>query len=185
VTAQPVLTTARLVLRPFAMSDAADVQRLAGDPGVAATTLNIPHPYEDGTAEKWIATHAGRFEQGLEVVYAITLDGALVGAVGLVLERVHRRAEMGYWIGVPYWNRGIATEAGAALRDYGFETLELNKIVARHVPRNPSSGRVMQKLGMSLEGHQREHVMKRGRFEDLLEYAILRSEWQARVRPGS
>jgi [ribosomal protein S5]-alanine N-acetyltransferase len=180
VTAQPTLHAARLVLRPFAWSDARDVQRLAGAPEVAATTLNIPHPYEDGMAEAWIATHAPKFEQG--VVFAITLDGALVGAAGLVIEPPHRRAELGYWIGVPYWNRGIATEAAAALLDWGFGTLGLHKVVARHLPRNPASGRVMHKLGMTLEGRQREHVWKRDRFEDLLEYAILASEWRGSRR---
>jgi cyanase len=55
MSSQPRLTTARLVLRPFTLSDAADVQRLAGDRSVADTTLRIPHPYLDGTAEEWIA----------------------------------------------------------------------------------------------------------------------------------
>lgn len=177
---QPTLATARLVLRPFAMGDAADVQRFAGDPLVAATTLNIPHPYADGMAEKWISGHAENFRREREIVWAITLDGALVGAAGLVLEKAHLRAELGYWIAVPHWNRGLATEAAQAVLAHAFGALGLNKVVARHLPRNPSSGRVMLKLGMTLEGRQREHVRKGGQFEDLLEYAILRSEWQAR-----
>lgn len=184
MTAPPTLRTARLVLRPFAIGDAADVQRLAGDPRVAATTLNIPHPYEDGMAETWIAGHAPGWEAGREVVFAITLDGALAGAVGLVIERAHRRAELGYWIGVPFWNRGLATEAARAVLDWAFESLALHKVLARHVPANPASGRVMEKLGMAREGLQRQHVWKRDRFEDLVEYAILRPEWEARRTAG-
>ena len=60
----PTLHTQRLILRPFEMADARDVQRLAGDHAIADTTLNIPHPYEDGMAEQWIATHQPQFEAG-------------------------------------------------------------------------------------------------------------------------
>ena len=78
---QPTLTTARLHLRPFRLSDAADVQRVAGDREIAATTLMVPHPYEDGLAEKWIATHAELYERGTQVNFAICLDksGQFVG----------------------------------------------------------------------------------------------------------
>lgn len=180
----PTLRTARLVLRPFTVADAPDVQRLAGAPEVAATTLNIPHPYADGMAEKWIGAHTAACAEGREAVFAVTLDGALAGAVGLVLERAHRRAEMGWWIGVPYWRRGLATEAARAALDWGFESLGLHKVLARHVPENPASERVMEKLGMTREGVQRQHVLKNGRFRDLVAWAILRPEWEARRTAG-
>ena len=61
---RPTLHTQRLILRPFEIADARDVQRLAGDRAIADTTLNIPHPYEDGMAEQWIATHQPQFEAG-------------------------------------------------------------------------------------------------------------------------
>ncbi|MCL4505625.1 MAG: GNAT family N-acetyltransferase [Chloroflexi bacterium] len=179
---QPTLVTARLMLRPFAMADALAVQRLAGAPEVADTTLNIPHPYPDGAAEQWIATHAGRFESGEAVAYAIVLRDAaqLCGAISLHITPRFQHAEMGYWMGVPYWNHGYTTEAAAALLAYGFETLNLHRIFARHLTRNPASGRVMQKIGMTFEGIQREHVLNNGRFEDLAGYGILRGEWKGR-----
>ena len=175
---QPSLQTVRLLLRPFALSDAADVQRLAGASEVADMTLNVPHPYEDGLAEQWIGGHSERFASGSFVTYAITLqeDKALIGAVGLTITPVDRRAELGYWLGVPYWNRGYMTEAAQALVGYGFTELGLNKITASHFARNPASGRVMQKLGMSQEGVLRQHVRKSGSFEDLVLYGLLAEE---------
>jgi ribosomal-protein-alanine N-acetyltransferase len=170
----PTLRTARLVLRPFAMADAPAVQRLAGASEVASTTLNIPHPYEDGMAEVWIASHASAFTRNELAVFAIGLpDHALIGAISLRLEPLHRRAELGYWVGVPFWSHGYATEAAQATLAYGFQALGLNRIHATHLRRNPASGRVMEKIGMRYEGTHRQHVWKDGRFEDLVRYAIL------------
>ena len=174
---QPVLRTGRLVLRPFTAADAPEVQRLAGAAAVADTTLTIPHPYEDGMAEAWIALHAPAFARRENVVFAITEpEGRLLGAINLRLELPHRRAEIGYWVGQPYWGRGIATDALKAVIRYGFEALELNRIYARHLTRNPPSGRVMVKAGMQREGAQRQHFLKQGRFEDVECYAILRED---------
>jgi ribosomal-protein-alanine N-acetyltransferase len=72
----PRIKTERLLLRPFLLTDAPDVQRLAGDRDIASTTGSIPHPYDDGIAEQWIATHQRRFEQGTWLDLAITRDAA-------------------------------------------------------------------------------------------------------------
>lgn len=173
----PILRTARLVLRPFVLADAPVVQRLAGDENVASTTLNIPHPYEDGMAERWIERQTREWEAQTSLVLAVTTgDDGLVGAVSLALTPAHGRAELGYWIGVPFWNRGYATEAAAALVAYGFDELGLNRVLARHITRNPASGRVISKLGMRPEGVMREHIMKGDEPEDIAIYAILRSD---------
>jgi ribosomal-protein-alanine N-acetyltransferase len=174
----PTLQTARLILRPFQLSDAADVQRLAGAPEVASTTLNIPHPYKDGMAEEWIARHQEQFDNGQMVHFAVTLkpQGTLTGAVGLEINARHERAEMGYWIGVPYWGNGYCTEAARAVLRYGFEVLKLHRIFASHFPRNPPSGRVMEKIGMKQEGLLRGHVKKQDRFEDYVVYGLLRED---------
>src|SRR5215212_1807613 len=131
----PTLPTSRLLLRPFAPADARDVQRLAGEHAVASTTLNIPHPYEDGMAEAWIATHPVAFDEGVWATFAITArdGGTLLGAAGLTIRARHARAEMGYWVGRPYWGRGYATEAAGALLAYGFDALDLNRVQATHL----------------------------------------------------
>ena len=179
MTEQPVLTTPRLVLRPFVFDDALGVQLLAGAREVADTTLHIPHPYPAGAAAQWIATHPITWEAGTGVTYAITdaLSGVLMGAVGLTITPAHARGELGYWLGVPYWRRGYCTEAATAVVDFGFTRLGLHRIQARYLTRNPPSGRVMQKLGMRSEGVHRHAVRKDDRFEDLEIYAILADEW--------
>lgn len=176
---RPTLETERLILRPFRLSDAGDVQRLAGAAEISATTLDIPHPYPRGAAEEWIRSHRPTFEEGLGVHFAITLreTETLVGAIGLLITPRHNRAELGYWIGVPYWNNGYATEAVRAVVAYGFRVLGLHRICANHFPRNPASGRVMQKAGMTLEGTLRQHVKKGTAYEDLVTYGLLRDEF--------
>jgi len=184
---QPTLVTDRLLLRPFDFADAPEVQRLAGDYEVASRSLAIPYPYADGVAEAWIATHRPGFEKGLHVLYAVTRlrEEDLVGAAGLVeINRRHGRAELGYWVGRPYWDRGYATEAARAVIEYGFLVLKLHRIYAMHFSRNPASGRVMEKCGMVHEAHLREHGQKWGVFEDVDVWGILHDEWRQR-RTGS
>ena len=174
----PTLRTERLVLRAFKLSDAPDVQRMAGAIEIASPTINIPHPYEDGMAELWISSHRGASERGELVPLAVTLsvDGTLVGAISLTLHQNHERAELGFWIGVPYWGQGYCTEAARAMMSYGFDVLGLHRIHSSHFARNPASGRVMQKLGMTREGCLRHHVKKWGAFEDVVVYGLLREE---------
>jgi [ribosomal protein S5]-alanine N-acetyltransferase len=179
---QPTLQTQRLILRPFELADASDVQRLAGDKAIAATMLAVPHPYEDGVAEQWISTHAEAFAAGQFVHFAIVIreQNLLCGSISLGLNHPDAHAVLGYWIGVPYWNRGYATEAAQAVIEYGLEVLHLHRIHARHLKINPASGRVLQKVGMVYEGCQREHIRKWGQFHDVENYGLLASEWRAK-----
>lgn len=176
---RPTIKTERLLLRPFELSDAKDVQRLAGDRAIADTTLNIPHPYDDGMAEEWIATHQPKFEAGELSNFAIVLkaSGKLIGAIGLKICPRFARAELGYWIGRPYWKNGYCTEACRAVLQYGFSVLKLNRIHASHFSRNPASGRILQKIGMVHEGRVRQHAKKWDKFEDLELYGLLKEKW--------
>lgn len=175
----PCIETPRLWLRPFAPADARAVQLLAGAREIADTTAVIPHPYPDGAAEAWIATHRAAWEQHQQLTLAITLktDATLVGAVGFTFSEEHDRAELGYWIGVPFWRNGFATEAASALVDFGFRVLGLQRVQAQHFARNPPSGHVLLKLGMKREGLALRAFKKNGRYEDLVGYGILRRDW--------
>src|SRR6202171_2839602 len=110
---QPTLTTERLTLRPFIADDAFDVERLAGMGEIADTTLNIPHPYPHGGAAEWQKAEEPAWNDGSSATFAIAAkdSGGLVGAISLMIKPEHRRAELGYWIALKYWNRGYATEA--------------------------------------------------------------------------
>ena len=147
---QPVLKSERLRLRNFELQDSSQVQKLAGNINVAKTTLNIPHPYNDGMAEEWIKSHKVLWESRAQLIYAITkLDTKqLVGAVSLV-GISGDQAELGYWIGEPYWNKGYCTEAARALVTFSFSKLGLNTLFAEHLASNPASGKVMKNIGMS------------------------------------
>lgn len=133
-------------------------------------------------AEDWIGGHERAFENEASATFAIVLRdlNELTGAIGLIPEWQFNKAEIGYWVGKPYWNQGYATEAASAMLEYGFERIRLNKIVARHLVRNPSSGRVMEKLGMSLEGTLAEDIVKWGKYEDMRRYGIIRNDWSIR-----
>lgn len=176
---QPTLETSRLVLRPFRLDDAASVQQLAGEREVADATSKIPHPYEDGMAEKWIATHEPAFEEETLATFALTLRDSeeLIGTCALTLDRSLDEGELGYWIGKPFWNQGYATEASRAITAFGFDALGLNRVYARHLARNPSSGRVMEKIGMLQEGTTRQGTVMWDKYEDVVTYGILRDDW--------
>ena len=176
---QPNLHSERLILRPFALSDAKLVQHLAGNVKIAETTLNIPHPYENGMAEAWIGTHRESFKEGKGVTYAIVNKSTndLIGAIGLMINPTHKKAELGYWIGVPYWGKGYCTEASRVLIGYGFNELNLNKIYAKALVTNTASWTVMEKVGMLYEGTLRQEVIKNDLAYDLKTYAILKDEY--------
>ena len=173
---RPTLRTERLVLRPFTLDDAPAVQQLAGAYEVALNTLMIPHPYPEGAAAQWIGMHQADWDEDRLVHFAID-DGQVAGAMGLVLKG-DGIAEIGYWIGVPFWGRGYASEAALEVMRYGFEELGLHRIFAQHFTRNPASGRVLQKIGMVYEGLLRHHLKKWDEYVDVTCYGALREEWK-------
>ena len=142
----PVIRTQRLILRPLIQADAARVAELAGDWDVARMTARVPYPYTLIDADHWIRSIGdGEYVRGIE------FDGQLVGACGYVVDS-SGAAEIGYWIGKPYWGRGIATEAGRAIVAYCLRAEGFKRLVCCHFTDNPASGRVIRKLGFRLIG---------------------------------
>jgi RimJ/RimL family protein N-acetyltransferase len=176
----PELRTDRLILRELALEDAPSLQRLAGEWEVARMMLFIPHPYEDGMAEEWIATCRPAYEAGERTTWAVALreKGTLIGSITLHLHPLHDNAELGYWIGKPYWGCGYATEAAEEAVRYGFEELGLHRIHSSHFGSNHASGKVMRKVGMSREGTRPEHYKKWEAYEDRVDYGLLARDWR-------
>jgi len=158
------------------VGDATRVQRLAGEREVAEMTGLIPHPYPDGAAEEFIAMQGRDWATGKEYSYAIAAsDEALVGVVSLRPAAIERE-NLGYWIGRPYWGRGYASAALRAMIALGFGLLDVEKLTASHLARNPASGRVMEKCGMRpLETGERDH---RGAIEAFCVRGITRDDWE-------
>ena len=177
----PVLSTERLVLRAFTPADIPTLVDLAGAWEIARTTT-IPHPYSEEIARQWVAMHGEAFEQRRAVTWAITRrdKGDLMGAIELRFLKQHHVAELGYWVGVPYWGQGYTTEAARAVLAYGFGKAGLYRIQAQHFHTNPASGRVMQKIGMTYEGTRRAAVFRWEQYHDMLMYAILKPEYERR-----
>ena len=144
----PVLETKRLALRAARLEDAKAVAALANDRRIAENTARIPYPYKLADAEQFIA---GANKKG-EAAYLITLrDGTIVGACGLMFH-YDDTPEIGYWLGVPYWNKGYATEALHALIDYAFTDLAHDAVQAGARVTNPASRRVLEKCGFQWTG---------------------------------
>lgn len=172
------LLTPRLKLRRFVASDADVAQQLLNDRELASNTRSIPYPYPEGAAAEWIELQQANWEAGKASVFAICdLESSqLIGAIGLEIAQSDHHAELGYWIGREFRNRGICSEAGKAVLRHGFEHLGLHRIHANFMTRNPASGRVMEKIGMRREGLLRGHARKWGVFEDIIVYGVLASD---------
>ncbi|WP_072397652.1 GNAT family N-acetyltransferase [Hyphomicrobium sp. CS1GBMeth3] len=143
---QKPIKTRRLVLRALKDSDVPQLTRLAGDWDVARMTARIPYPYSEAMAREWLASLAPG-----EFVRAVTFGGTLVGAVGYV-PNDDGSAEIGYWIGRPWWGRGFASEAARALVRYCFTTAGFKRLTCCHFEDNLASARVVRKLGFRAKG---------------------------------
>lgn len=166
------IETERLILRPFQLTDSKRVTELAGEKIIADMTSNIPYPYELDMAEYWIGTHSRRMAESNGAIYAITLKGddTIIGAVSI--PKIEKGfGSLGYWLGIPYWGRGIAFEASYALIDYCKRHHELRELEVIHLAENKRSKSVIDKLGVTYietkmflsKGEERETCIYRSR----------------------
>src|SRR5499433_525154 len=140
----PVLATERLILRAPCFEDAKAIATLANDRRIAENTLRIPHPYGLADAQSFITTAN---TTGGEIVFLIARRGdAVIGACGIA-QLGEEPPEIGYWLGVPFWGRGYATEAARAVIDYTFAKLGYEELSSGARVSNPASRRVLEKCG--------------------------------------
>lgn len=179
----PTILTPRLRLRACREADLPRLAELAGATEIYRTTLRIPNPYHMEHARQFMQFQREAWDKGQAIMLSVALreTDEFMGGVGLEINRPMDRAELGFWIGVPYWNKGYITEAAGALLAFGFEHLKLNRIWAGHFSGNDASGRVQQKLGMKYEGVLRQALKKDGQYRDDVIYAVLREDFRPRV----
>lgn len=139
-----------LQLLSISLKEAPLVQKYAGNKKIADTTASIPNPYPDGAAEAFIRDALQKREILMAYVFAIYRDDEFVGVCSLFnIDWKSETAEIGYWIGVPFWGNGLAT-GGVTLLIEEARLLGLKKLVGKALQRNPSSRRVMEKNGFRL-----------------------------------
>ena len=165
-------------IRPLEASDIEPIQQLAGAAEIAENTF-VPHPYPPEAASEFVKLCQERWTLDEAYTFAI-IDRAIegfVGTIGIHLNATHNCADVGYWIGKPFWRRGLATAALRLIIQFGFDKLQLNRIEAGHFSENAASGRVMEKANMRYEGIRRQSALHRSSYKDVVYFAILREDY--------
>ncbi len=174
----PVLSTERLILRPVRYSDAASMFEYSQDEEVSRYVLWDPHRSVLDSYES-IRDLRRQYRHGWPSSYAIALKDSdkLIGTIGFMwLNTENKSAEIGYSLSKAYWNQGFMTEALKTMIRFAFEKLHLHRIEAQHDLRNPASGKVMAKAGMTKEGVLRDRIFNKGRYCSVAVYAIINPE---------
>jgi RimJ/RimL family protein N-acetyltransferase len=155
------LTTARLRLRPIRRSDAPRVQALCSNWNVARMLSRVPYPNPLAAVEAWIDAQATAWEDGSAYTFAIEHQDALIGVVG-----VERRDDggygIGYWLGEPWWGRGLMTEAVGRVVDFARAELGFERLRSDYFADNPASRRIQEKCGFRITGRGRLNSQSRG-----------------------
>lgn len=172
----PRLETERLILSQLEEKDIPFIVEFLQHRIFSDLTSNIPYPYTEDDAKFWVKMSREVFENKTGFTFGIrNKEEQIIGAIGLH-DRDDDKAELGYWIGIPYWNKGYVTEAANAIIGFGFKELALNKIYATHLLHNPASGKIMEKIGMEQEALLKKHVKHGDEYFDLAMYSIFKEE---------
>lgn len=164
----------RSIVRDWRLEDKPALLEYADNPKVARNLMDrFPHPYTPADADEWLQLAT---TQDPRTNFAIEVGGEAVGGCGLELRsgNFRRSAEIGYWLGEPFWGRGIATEVAIALSGWAFDTFDICRITAGVFAWNPASGRVLEKAGFVREAVHRKAILKQGEMIDEWVYALVR-----------
>ena len=182
-----VIATPRLVLRPLESRHADELFPFASDPDVARMMSWNPHRDPDETRE-WVDGRIADRTKGVDLVWAIEQQGNAIGCVGLGnLKWTFRawridRAELGYWLGEPFWGQGLMSETAHAVTAWAFDTLGLHKITIGCIDGNTASQRIIEKLGCRFLATFEDDVWLDGRWWNHRRYELLASEWNDSAR---
>ncbi len=144
------ITTGRLLLRPLEDTDARRIGTLCSDLAVSRWLARVPHPYPEDEAERFITLCRGSDDR----VWAIErqAEPGLIGVIGV--DRPHDIESLGYWLGVPYWGQGYATEAAGAVVDWAFRQAGIDTLASGAFDGNAASLNVQKKLGFRMTGQR-------------------------------
>jgi RimJ/RimL family protein N-acetyltransferase len=170
-----VLETERLVLRRPALADVKAIARLANDRRIAQNTARIPHPYAVSDAETFVNFVT---QQPQDTNFLITRDGEVLGGVGIDLCK-STAPEIGYWLGVPFWGQGYATEAARAVIDYAFEEFGATELRAGARVVNSASRRVLEKCGFQWTSVELLKVLSLGCSVPVDRFRLDRGVWSS------
>ncbi len=167
-----IIKSKNFILRPYRKGDAADVVENINDEKVSRFLSIVPYPYTTKDANYWIkkCLKEGKEKKKTAVRFAIEIGGKVVGAIDL--SNIHgHKAEIGYWLGRKYWNKGIMTESIKLITKFGFGILNLKRIYAPVFTGNGSSARVLEKNGYKREGLFKKDISKNGKLYNSYLYA--------------
>ena len=165
------IPTLKVSLRPFELADAPRMAELANNKKISDNMSDgFAHPYTIANAENFIKRVVG---QDPATVFAIEYGGLYVGNIGLHRGTdVHRKsAEIGYFLGEPYWNKGIMTQAVRLITEYGFKNLDIVRIYTGVFEYNQASQHVLEKCGYTKEAVFKKAICKNGQIWDEVRYA--------------
>jgi RimJ/RimL family protein N-acetyltransferase len=168
------------LIRDFVPDDAESIVKYANNRHVSVNLRDsFPFPYTIHDAKRWLKSVK---KQNPSTSWAIASSKEVVGGIGIHLQPdiFRQSAEIGYWLGEPFWNRGIATAAVKAVVEHTFTHFELTRVFAGVFEWNPVSSRVLEKAGFRVESRMRKAVIKDGKNIDQLMYVLLKEEWQSR-----
>ncbi len=157
------IKTGRLTLRPIEASDAARFATLCNDIDIARNTARVPHPYTPKDAYLFVELMMKAFRDGTEYAFAVCEEGEIIACAG-VMALGEKTSEIGYWVGAGYRGRGVATQAARAVTQFAVDKLGAGEVLSGHFKDNPTSGRVLQKVGFRPTG-ETEWIMSAGRGE--------------------
>jgi ribosomal-protein-alanine N-acetyltransferase len=162
-------------LRKWELSDAEDVAYYANNHNISSFLRNgFPHPYTVADAVSYI--HSFKEDDPSRICRAIVMDGRAAGSIGVFMQAdvYEKSAEIGYWLGEPFWNQGIMTDAIRRMCAIAFKRLPIIRIYAEPFAHNKASRHALEKAGFVLEGILKDSIFKNGHIYDSCIYALLK-----------
>ena len=171
-----ILKSENFTLRLYRKGDEESLRKNINSKEVSRFMSTVPFPYKISDAHYWIKHNSklDKLKNKNEINFAIELNNNVVGGIGLMHITRNHKAEIGYWLGRKYWDKGIITEAIKIILDYAFNQLKLRRVYAKVFIKNKPSVRVLEKNDFKLEGILKKKLPKNNKFFDVYIYAITR-----------